>query len=548
MSDKTDQPQGLMGPRYPNHSGQEFGFGSFRLLTGRRELLLHGAPIQLGSRAFEVLVALIRRPGQLVTKEELLTEVWLGRIVEENNLQAQISAVRKVLGRDADSACHLQTIPGHGYRFVGRVTQEASSEDIGGFSVVLRKSTAMPQPSFDKPTIAVIPFANLSSDPQQKYFSDGITDDIVTELSRFSELIVLASNSSFKLRGSALDIREAGNQLGISYVLEGSIRKAGERVRITAKLVDLNSGAHRWVERYDREMNDVFAVQDEVAQAIASILAAHVSKDEVGRTLMKPPAAWQVYDHYLLGREAFSAFLASYKVRDLYNARRHLHSALAIDGSYARAHAVLSNIRLCAYIHPLDGDYLSEAALEAAHEVARKAVQLAPYLTVAHEHLGLVLTFMGRHDEAVAEFEKAAALNPNFSNWRFGLALVHAGESERAIRVSSAITRLDPFYPAAAAGFFGFAYYMLKRYAEALPWLLECTSRAPDFRVGHTWLAATYAQLGHAEGARKAIADVLRLDPTFTIQGKQRRLKPFRLPGDAQHFFDGLRKAGLPER
>jgi adenylate cyclase len=191
---------------------------------------------------------------------------------------------------------------------------------------------------------------------------------------------------------------------------------------------------------------------------------------------------------------------------------------------------------------------LNATALERAHQIARKAVQLAPNLSVAHGHLGLVLTFMGRHGEAIGEFEKAAALNPNFSNWRFGLALVHAGEAERAIGTLGAITRLDPFYPAAAAGFFGLAYYMLKRYAEASPWLLECTSRAPDFRAGHTWSAANYAQLGQLEKARQEIVEVLRLDPTFTIDGKERRLKHFRLSGDAEHYFDGLRKAGLPER
>ena len=189
---------------------EEYRFGSFRLVTGRRELLSREGPVRLGSRAFDVLLALVKRQGQLVTKDELLAEVWLGRAVEENNLQAQISALRKVLASDADCARALQTIPGHGYRFVGRVEHKYSVDQIAGTADAPRKFDATQLPLPDKPSIAVVPFANLSSDPQQEYFSDGITDDIVTELSRFSELLVIASNSSFKLKGSAFDVRKLG--------------------------------------------------------------------------------------------------------------------------------------------------------------------------------------------------------------------------------------------------------------------------------------------------------------------------------------------------
>ena len=244
-----------------------------------------------------------------MTKDELLTKVWLGRVVEENNLQAQISTVRKVLARDVDGARYLQTIPGRGYRFVGRVEHKNSTDEIGATAGKRGKSGVVQVPLSDKPALAVVPFVNLSSDPQQKYFSDGITDDIVTELSRFSELRVMASNSSFKLKGSTLDVTEAGSQLGVDYVLEGSIRKLDERVRITAKLVDAVTGAHRWAERYDREMKDIFAVQDEVSRTIVTILAAHVGKAEVERIMGKPPATWQAYDYYLQGRDAFELVL-----------------------------------------------------------------------------------------------------------------------------------------------------------------------------------------------------------------------------------------------
>lgn len=520
-----------------------FRFEPFNLDLDR--LCLHGPSgrVSLRRKSFEVLRYLIEHAGRVVTKEELIRAIWPDLTVSDESLTQCISEIRRAMGNEGQGI--IKTVPRRGYLVDVPISTNAMPEASSPPAV----ATALPpiQPPVDRPSIAVLPFANLSSDPQQEYFSDGITDDIVTELSRFSELRVIASNSSFKLKGRDFDVRQVGSQLGVSYLLEGSVRKVGEHVRITAKLVDAINGAHCWAERYDREMKDVFAVQDEVARTIVSILTAHVGKMEVARVLARPPQTWQAYDYYLQGREAFASFLTTYRAAELYETRRHLQSALTIDPNYARAHAVLSNIYLCAYIHPLDDDYLTDAALERAHEIARKAVQLDPNLTVAHEHLGLVLSFMGRHAEAFAEFEKVTALNPNYSNWRYGLALVYGGEAEKAIKVLRAITHLDPFYPAAAAGFFGFAYYTLKRYAEAQPWLLECTSRAPNFRTGHSWRAANHAQLGQLDEARREVSEILRLDPTFSIDQQQRRVGPcvFGRPEDADHFFDGLRKAGL---
>ena len=230
------------------------------------------------------------------------------------------------------------------------------------------------------------------------------------------------------------------------YVLEGSIRRAGDRVRITAQLIDAVTGAHRWAERYDRELEDVFAVQDEVARTIVAILAAHVNKAEVERTLLKPPATWQAYDFFMRASDICTAVRSSFNVADLYEARRLLERSISLDPNYARAYATLSHTHLLAWIFPLDEDYLSPAALERAHQFARKAVQLDPNLPIAHADLGTVLTFEGQHEQSVAEFEKAIALNPNFTDWRFGTTLVRAGEPARAIQVLETHMRYDPFY------------------------------------------------------------------------------------------------------
>jgi TolB-like protein/class 3 adenylate cyclase len=187
----------------------------------------------------------------------------------------------------------------------------------------------------DKPSIAVLPFTNLSGDPKEDYFSDGITEDIITELSRFSELFVVARNSSFQYKGRSPDIRQVGRELGVRYVLEGSIRRAGNHVRITGQLIDATTGTHRWAERYDRKLEDVFALQDEVARTIVAILAAHVNKAEAERTALKPPATWKAQDHYFRANDAFTAYLSSFKPSDLYEARRFLEDSLSIDPSYS---------------------------------------------------------------------------------------------------------------------------------------------------------------------------------------------------------------------
>ena len=388
----------------------------------------------------------------------------------------------------------------------------------------------------------------MSGDPGQDYFSDGITEDIITDLSRFSELFVIARNSSFQYKGKSPDIRQVGRELGVRYVLEGSIRRAGDRVRISAQLIDAVTGAHRWAERYDRELKDVFAVQDEVSRTIVAILVAQVNKAEAERTLLKPPATWQAYDFFMRASDIYTAMRSSFNVADLYEARRLLERSIALDPNYARAYAMLSYTHLFAWIYPLDEDHLSPAALERAHRLARKAIQLDPNLPIAHAHLGHVLTFEGQHEQSVAEFEKAIALNPNFTDWRFGTTLIRAGEPARAIQVVETHMRYDPFYVPSAPGALGLARYMLKEYSEALPPLREFTSRAPNMSLGHVWLAANLAQLGQLDEARAEAAEVLRIDPKYTIDGTQRRLALFKRPEDAEHLFDGLRKAGLPER
>lgn len=396
-------------------------------------------------------------------------------------------------------------------------------------------------------SVAVLPFLNLGDDPKADYFVDGVVEDIITELSRFSELLVIARNSTFQFKGRAVDVRQVARDLGAHYVLEGSVRRSDQRVRITAQLINADSGVQRWAERYDRGLSDALSVQDDVARAIASILVAHVNKAEVERTLNKPPETWEAYDCYLRGVDLFSSFPGSIDVERIYEARRLFERALSHDPSYARPHAMLAATYIATWASPLDDDLVNPEALERAYRSAQRAVQLDPNLPQARAQLGHVLLFKREHDAAIAEFEHACELNRNFCDWRFASTVMYAGQPDRAIDILVAQTLRDPFYPVHALVVLGQAYFGAKRYADAVPPLREAVTRAPNYRPARLFLAATYAQLERLKEAREQAAQVRSLDPTWTISGISKWLAAYKHAADYRHFVESVRAAGLPE-
>jgi len=514
-----------------------FRFEGYTLDIARNALRTADRDLELRPKSFEVLCYLLENADRIVTRQELMKAVWPNVIVTDQVLTHCVSEVREAIG-DGDQAI-IKTIPRRGYRFVAPVVRV-------GVPQASSNSGPPSQFSVDRASVAVLPFANLSGDPQQDYFSDGITEDITTELSRFSELMVIGRNSAFQYKGKAVDLRQVGRELNARYLLEGSVRRMGDRIRITAQLVEAVTGGHRWAERYDRELHDVFAVQDELVRAIVAILAAHVNRAELERVVLKPPAAWEAYEYYLRGAETFFLHINRRTKASLYEARHLLEQALAIDADYARAAAVLSWTHFHPYFEPFDGDYLSPAALNRAFELAETAVHLDPRLPLARAQLGFVLIFKRQHDAAIAEFERAFALNPNFIDYHYPRALIHVGEPGKAIEVVQANMRLDPFPQISAFGPMAMANYMLRRYGEAVRLARECASRLPNLQWPHLLLAAAHAQVGQLEEARAEAAEVLRVNPGFTIGG-YKRLVVHKDPKDVEHRLDGLRRAGLPE-
>jgi len=307
------------------------------------------------------------------------------------------------------------------------------------------------------------------------------------------------------------------------------------------------TGGHRWAERYDRELRNVFAVQDEVTRTIVAILATHVNKAEAERTLLKPAATCEAYDYYLRGVAAYHSHATEPRTMPISEARRLLEKSLSIDHNYARAYAMLSRTRVRTFWDPVDRDHLDPAGIDRAYELARKAVQLDPNLPIAHFQLGMALLFKHRRDEAVAEFDRALALNPNYTEYQFGFGLLLAGQTARAIEALQANVRLDPFGFPTRHLFMGQAYYMLERYAQALPHLRESASRLPDQWANYAFLAATHAQLGQFAEARLAVIQLLRTNPDITIERTMRSL-PYNEMRDVEHLSGGLRKAGLSLR
>jgi adenylate cyclase len=333
--------------------------------TDRRELRRGAGLLSVTPQVFDVLDYLIRNRERVVSKDDLIAAVCDERIVSDAALTTRINVVRNAIGDSGEEQRLIKTLPRKGFRFVGAVQEEeapAAAAVPASPMEAPRSTLSLP----DKPSIAVLPFTNLGSDPEQEYLADGIVQDIITELSRFSELFVIARNSSFQYKGKAVDVRQVGRELGVHYVLEGSIRRGGDRIRIAAQLIDATTGAHRWAEHYDRKLEDVFTVQDEVVRTIVAILAAHVRKAEIERMRAKPTNSWRAYDCYLQASDAFTAFNISFIVKDLDETRRLLQQSLALDGAYARSYALLARTHEAAWVNPVDTDFLNPGTLDEA--------------------------------------------------------------------------------------------------------------------------------------------------------------------------------------
>ena len=399
-----------------------------------------------------------------------------------------------------------------------------------------RPATAAPP----KLSIAVLPFANMSGDAEQDYFADGISEDIITALSKLSQLFVIARNSSFTFKGQNVHVQDVGAKLGVRHVLEGSVRKSGNRVRITAQLIDAISGGHLWAERFDRDLTDIFAVQDDVTQQIVGALALNLTDDARLRLAPEPPRNTEAYDCFLRGRELWHRLTKETNTasRDL------LQRATELDPNFASAYAFL------ALTHGVD--YLNRwgasppESMTQAEEAATRAVALDDNDPWAHWALAIAKLYTRRHDEAVDEIEHALVLNPNFAEAHVcrGETLYYSGRPAEALESFARGKTLNPYFPDVVLHFQALALFQLERYDEAVDLLLQRLARNATTDVSRALLAASYGHLGHLEEARAAWQEVLRVNPDFSMEYR-RKVLPYKNPADFELMVDGLRKAGV---
>jgi adenylate cyclase len=398
----------------------------------------------------------------------------------------------------------------------------------------------MAYPLPDKPSIAVLPFVNMSGDPEQEYFSDGITEEIITALSKVPRLFVIARNSTFTYKGKPVKVQKVAEELGVRYVLEGSIRMAGDRVRITAQLIDAITGHHLWAERYDRDMKDIFALQDEITLKILMALQVKLTEGEQRVIRGRGTDNLDAYLKFLQSDEHADRFTKE----DNALARQLAEEAIALDPGYAMAYLRLGGTHLMDLMY--GSSESSRQSLRLAEELVHKALALDANLAEAHAFLGRIYLTKRQHEKAIAEGERALALAPNsdFVHAALAFTLRYAGRPEEAIGLYKKAIRLNPIPPVWYVWGLGFSHFILGQYEEAIAEFRKALHRAPHSQFSHLILAAIYSELGREEDARAAAAEVLRINPTFSLE-RWAKTHMYKNQADIDRVVEALRKAGL---
>jgi TolB-like protein len=518
-----------------------FHFSDFVLDTDRRELDQAGRGVPVEPQVFDLLVYLIERRDHVVSKDELIDKIWGGRIVTDSTLTSRINAARKAVGDNGLEQSVIRTVPRKGFRFVGSVHTQPDASSPAARPVAADQGEPSTLPLPDRPAIAVLPFTNMSGDREQDYFSDGISEDIITALSKLRWFFVIARNSSFVYKGRAVHISQVARELGVRYVVEGSVRRSGDRVRISAQLNDVSTGSHIWAERYDRSLADVFAVQDEITESIVAAIEPQLYAAENFRAQRKPPGSLDAWD---LVMRALSHFWRVTR-EDNVVAQALLEKAISIDPDYGQALGVLATSRIFG-AHMGWADMRKVVPL--AEREALAAVEADSEDAWAHHGLAYTYLFEGRYDDSLAEFELALKLNPNFSLTQafYGLTLCYCGRWQDGDQAVRRALRLSPRDPSSALyyGIFAYAQFIGGNYDEAIRLARESLRQRADFVGAHRVLTAAAALSGQHELASASLQALLRAQPNISIAWMMSDM-PIKEPADRERYVEGLRRAGL---
>jgi TolB-like protein/cytochrome c-type biogenesis protein CcmH/NrfG len=514
----------------------QFLFADHILDTDTRELRRGGTAISVQPQVFDLLTYLVQNRERVVSKEDLLTALWNGRTVADSTLATHINSARRAIGDSGEEQRLIRTVARKGVRFVGEV-RSPGSEAAPAPAASQRRA----QPAPDRPGIAVLPFVNMSGEARQEYFSDGISEDIITALSKLRWFFVIARNSTFTYKGKAVHVKQIAEELGVGYVVEGSVRKDGGRVRITVQLIDATTGSHLWADRYDRELADVFAVQDEITGAIVAAIEPQLYAAENFRAQRKPPDNLDAWD--LVMRALWHFWRMTQE--DNLLAQGVLEQAIAVDPDYAQAHAVLA----VSHIFGVQmGWQDSEAVMARAERAALAAVRIDDEDPWAHLAVAFVNARLGRIADSLGAFETTLRLNPSFSlaHGCRGLVLSWGGQWREGAEAAHRALRLSPRGPFAAI-FYGIAAYAAfvgRDYAESIALARKGVRQRGDFVAGWRVMAAAAGMAGERGIAIEALEGFRRTLPNVTLALAASQL-PVRDEDERRHFLEGLRRAGL---
>ncbi|MGY4575471.1 TolB-like protein [Bradyrhizobium sp. USDA 3256] len=521
-------------------------FEEYAFDPDRRELHRGADVVSVAPQVFDLLDYLIRNRERVVSKDDLINAIWRGRSVSDAALTTRLNAARTAVGDSGGEQRLIKTLPRKGFRFVGTV-QEATRLVGGAIGDAPVQGPTLNLPFPEKASVAVLPFTNLSSDPEQDYFADGMAEDIITALSRFKALFVIARNSSFTYRGRLVDVKQIGRELGVRYVLEGSVRKALGRMRITGQLIDSATGAHLWADRFEGELGNVFDLQDQVTESVVGAIAPTVEKAEIERAKRKPTESLDAYTVYLRGLARFYQIDTNRQAID--DALRLFNSATELDPDFAAAYGRAASC----YAYGKGIGWFSGAAEEIVRVtlLARRAAELGKDDAIALSASGWAFAYIvGDFEQGAALIDHALLLNANLAEaWHFsGWVKNWLCEPDPALECFAHAMRLNPLDSRIAGMRTGTAYahFLLGRYEEAASWAAMALQYNPEFPAGLRVAAASNAMAGRPEQAHKAMARLRQLHPALRVSSI-RDLVPHRRADDLARFEEGLRKAGLPE-
>ena len=463
-----------------------------------------------GRKSLICFICLIANRDRVVSKDELFDVVWRGRTVSESTLASHVNFARRAIGDNGEDQRLIRTIPRKGFRFVGEVT-EAPSRGAATLTVTQPEpdpasADASPMDGLalpDQPSVAVLPFLNLSGDPDQDYFADGVVEDIISALSRMRWLFVIARNSSFTYKGRAVDVKQVGRELGVRYVLEGSVRKSGNRVRVTGQLIDATAGAHLWAERFDSSLDDIFDLHDELATSVVGAIAPQLERAEIQRAKHKPTEKLDAYDYYLRGMASFHRGDSE----GMTEALPLFYQAIEHDPDFASGYAMAA---ACIFWSKFNGWVAdrSQAMAEGAR-LTRRAIELGKDDAVALARGGHgVANFVGDVDSGIALIDKALLLNPNLAAAWFlgGFVKIMQGEPDNAIERIGYAMRLSPLDSEMyrMQGGTALAHLFAGRYDEAARWAEKALRDLPSFLIIVCVMAASHALAGRMDEARQS--------------------------------------------